>query len=462
MISLYPDQQESIAKLRAAMARRKRILLQGETGSGKSVMASYMISSALAKGNRAAFVVPRKELRRQMSETFSAFNIPHSYVAAGNPFNPYSKAYLCTVGSLARRLSKIQPNVIFIDETHHGEGQLNSIIEHYAAQGAWVIGLTATPDNPNLHKWYDDLICGPSIRDLIDMKRLSDFRYFAPTQPDLSRIGKVAGEYHKGQLDSFMYEQQYIVGDAIKHYSDHAMGRTNMVFCTSIRTSERTAQQFRDAGIPAIHMDGETPEAERRKIARAFALREILVLCTVDLVLFGYDLASASGIKNANVECMSDLRPTRSRNTQRQKIGRVLRYKDYPALIFDHSSNCNTHGLPDEPVEWSLEPPETGMRDNGEKTIPTRQCERCFRVHRPAPVCPSCGHVYEVKSREIDALDGELQEVDIEAQRRALRTEQGRARTLDELIEYGKKTGKKYPAKWAAHVLAARMRKHPT
>ena len=62
MITLFKDQEESIAALRERMRKHKRILLQGETGSGKSVMAAYMISSALAKKKTASFIVPRKEL----------------------------------------------------------------------------------------------------------------------------------------------------------------------------------------------------------------------------------------------------------------------------------------------------------------------------------------------------------------------------------------------------------------
>jgi len=479
LITLYEDQEKIVSDVRASMRKYKRILIRAETGSGKSVVASYMIQSAISKGHSCAFVVPRKELLRQMSETFREFAINHSFVAAGKPFNPYSKAHICTVGTLVNRLDIINPTIIFIDESHYGSGQLDKIIQYYTAKGVWVVGLTATPDNKHLHRWYQHMVHGPTIKELIAKKRLSDFRYFAPSTPDLSGIKTVAGEYSHGQLDQFMREQRVLIGDAVKHYREHAMGRLNMTFCTSIQHSEMVSAAFRDAGIPSVHMDGNTPEDQRRRIARAFATREVLNITSVDLLLFGYDLASASGIKTACVESMSDLRPTKSRNTQRQKIGRVLRYKDFPAMIFDHAGNYLVHDMPDGDIEWSLEAPIEKDK-GGKSSVPTRQCKRCFFVHRPAPKCPECGYIYEVHGREIDHVDGDLVELNrddvISQQKKQMRKSakdiandilysdnpnlaKNDLDSLNYLIAKFKKEGHKNPAAKAAHVLAQRLAK---
>lgn len=459
MIELFPDQSASIEKLRESLRRHKSVLLQGETGSGKSVMAAYMIAGSRAKNLRSAFVVPRKDLLYQMSHTFNAFDIPHSFVADGRQFNPYSTTHICTVGTLVNRLTKIQPNIVFIDECHYGGTQLNKIISYYRSVGAWIIGLSATPEKTNgsgLDEYYDDIVVGPTIRELIRLKRLSDYRLFAPSRPDLSGVKITAGEYNQTQLASAMETQTVITGDAIKHYKAHAEGKLNITFCTSIKHSEMTAVAFRDAGVPTAHMDGETPDEERRAIARAFARRELMNICSVDLLCFGYDLASASGVKGAVIESISDLRPTKSRPLQRQKNGRALRYKDAPAIILDHSGNAMEHGMPCAEIEWSLEGRK--KREGGEKAVAVRQCPGCYYCHAPAPVCPNCGHEYPVQSRMVEEVDGELVELDRLAM--AKKIEQGKADSLDSLIEVGRKRGMANPRGWAIHVLQGRAKKN--
>lgn len=414
MITLFPDQQRSIDLLRASMRVNKAILLQGETGSGKSIMASYMIHNAGSKGNSCAFVVPRKELLFQMHKTFDKFNLRHSYVASGHKYDPFANHFLCMAGTLVNRLAHINPRVIFIDECHWGREQLHKIIMYYKLAGSWVVGLSATPEKPDgsgLDEYYDDMIIGPSIAELIALKRLSEYKLYAPSIPDLSKIKIVAGDYAKGELSNYMELDNILVGDAVKHYLSHAMGRLNITFCTSIEHSKKVAAKFNDAGVPSAHMDGNTPEDERRRIARAFARRELRNICSVDLMTFGYDLAAASGVDDVTIESMSDLRPTKSRPLQRQKNGRVLRYKDFPALIFDHSGNHKIHGLPCDPVEWSLQGRDKNKSATDEKTMPVRQCNECYFCHKPAPSCPNCGHVYPIQYRTVEEIEGELTEV---------------------------------------------------
>jgi superfamily II DNA or RNA helicase len=459
MITLFPDQQESIEKLRQAMKRNKYVILRGETGSGKSVMASYMINEALKKGIKSAFVVPRRELLYQMHLTFKEFGIRHGIVASMFDFYKGKDVYVCTSGTLVNKLDYIDPKLVFIDECHFGGNQLERIINHFKERGCWIIGLSASPEKGNgdgLGKYYDELVSGPSIRDLINMKRLSDYRLFAPSSPDLSKIKINNGEYNQTQLNEFMRSERYITGDAIKHYKSHAEGKLNITFCVSIEHSKRTAKDFNDSGIPSIHMDGETPEYDRRKYARMFAEKKFLNICSVDLMTFGYDLSSASGVKDVTIESMSDLRPTQSRVLQRQKNGRVLRYKPYPAIIFDHSNNHKIHGLPCEDIEWSLRGRNKIERESSEKTIPVRMCTQCFFCHKPSDKCPNCGFIYPVIPREIEEVDGELAEIAIAESKKKARQEVGMAKSLDQLIAIGKQRGYKNPSFWAKKVLEGR------
>jgi len=355
---LFDDQAEVVAAVRQQMKMHKNILLQSATGSGKTRMATHMIEAAKDKGNTIVFTVPRKDLLEQTSETFKSLGIHHSFIAAGKQYNPFSKVYIGMVDTMARRLDRLPPaRLVIADETHFGDGSLTKVIEHYKAQKAWILGLSATPwklSGKGLGCYYDVMVQGKSAKWLIANKRLSDFRYFyGRTKLDLSRLTINAGDYAKGELASYMEEQKVIIGDCVGDYRERAMGRLHIVRCASIKHSQMTAEAFQMQGIPAMHVDGETPMDERKRIFVAYAKREILVLCFADLLNFGFDLEQASGMKVC-IESGSDQKPSRSLAGQMQFWGRMLRYKDYPVIINDHVNNHHEHGYPDDDREWTL------------------------------------------------------------------------------------------------------------
>jgi DNA repair protein RadD len=430
--SLYPDQLESVRKLSASLKAYQSVLLQGATGSGKSVIASDIIRRL---GKRTCwFIVPRRELIRQM-----AMQIPEaSFIAAGYPYKN-SRVHIVSSGS--RRIFTVKaPDFAFVDETHHGGSGLDKIISYLKAAGTKIIGLSATPwklSGQGLGCWYDDMIVGPSIRSLIDGGRLSDYRAFSPGKPDLSGIKTVAGDYAKGQLSERMEQDRVLVGNAVKHYKDNAMGKLNISYCVSIRHSQIMNEKFNEQGVPSAHIDGTTPDDERKRIIRAFANRELLNLTNCSLLTFGFDLASQVNMP-VTVESMSDLAPTMSLALQMQKWGRVLRIKPEPAIIFDHAGNIMKHDLPCEERKWTLENRE--RKSSGEATIAVRQCVKCYFNFRPAPVCPSCGHEQPAQPREVKEEDGELREITAaqELENKQKRQEVGRARSVDELWRIAK------------------------
>jgi hypothetical protein len=290
------------------------------------------------------------------------------------------------------------------------------------------------------------MVCGPSIRWLIDNKRLSEYRAFAPSRLDLSAIKIEAGDYNKGQLADKMESDRVLIGNGVEYYKKYAMGKLGVTFGVSIRHSNLLAEAYRAAGVPAMHIDGKTPDDERRRIARAFAKREILQLCNVDLLTFGYDLASASGIKGVTIECMNDDAPTKSLAKQMQKWGRMFRMKDEPALLFDRANNLLEHGLPCDERAWTLADRKTSG-GGGERSVPVKSCDKCFYCHHPAPSCPSCGYVYPVEYREIKEVEGELSEIEIKARRKKRGMEEWQCRTLEDWVALGKERG--HDSKWA-------------
>jgi len=179
-------------------------------------------------------------------------------VSAGYAPNRLASVQLATSGTLARRLDDApRAGLVFIDECHHGGGELERIIAHYAAQGAWIIGLSATPlkmSGKGMGEWYQALECGPSIAQLMEDGRLSKYRLFAPHRPNLDGIKTVMGDYAKAEVSSRMEEDMVLTGNAVRHYATHAPGRLNVAFCTSVKHAELVAGEFRSqGGAPLRH-----------------------------------------------------------------------------------------------------------------------------------------------------------------------------------------------------------------
>lgn len=469
-VPLYDHQSELNESCRQSMiAGNKHVLIQSPTGSGKSQCAASQIQQALAKNKRSIFNVPRRELVYQMSEKFSSYGIPHSFIVDKYEHNPHALVHISTTGTLANRVVNFKPAVVFYDEVHIGGSTLDAIIKYYQSIGSYSVGLSATPwrlDGRGLGCWFQDMVSGKSVDWLIQNKYLSQYRLFQCSNPNLTGIKTIGGDYAKGQLAELMEEDKVLIGRAVDHYRQHAIGRINITFCVSRKHAEITNQNFKDQGIASAYVDGETPDHERKQIFRALARREILNVTSVDLINTGFDLSMAAGM-DVCVESISDLRPTKSLALQMQKWGRALRKKDYPALIFDHAGNSlfldgtPNHGLPDTEREWSLESREKSSKAMGEKTFAVKSCGQCFFVHRPAPQCPQCGHIYPVQSREIEEIEGTLIELTAEelkseqankkrAEKAGMKKRRAAAKTLDDLIKFAEEEGYVDPEAWAA------------
>lgn len=442
-LRLRPYQQDLIDRTADALRRRDKILMQAPTGAGKTALAAHMVGGAAKRGTRTFFLCHRIELIRQTSAAFERQGIAHGIIAPGHVSKPDALVQVASIQTLARRLGSLpRPDFIIIDECHHAASRTWSDTIR-ALRPRWIVGLSATPcrlDGAGLNDHFDELIPGPSVADLMEAGYLSPFRLFAPTTIDMTGIRTTAGDYNRGDTARAAAK---ITGDAVAHYRRLAAGKRAVVFCCSIRHAEQVAADFNAAGVPAESIDGTMRPGEREAALARFARGETLVLPSVDLVSEGFDLPA--------IECAISLRPTKSLSLWLQQVGRVLRPAagKTEAVILDHAGNAMRHGLPDDPREWTL----LGRKRRARKIepdLPVKQCPSCFMVHHPAPVCPGCGHIYEVKARRPEYQDGDLVEIkrggmtvqDIQS---AVR----RASSLAELQAIARRCG--YKPGWAFH-----------
>jgi superfamily II DNA or RNA helicase len=313
------------------------------------------------------------------------------------------------------------------------------------------IGLTATPyraDGRGLGDAYGELIVVASPRELIAEGFLVEPRVFTvPTEEraDLSHVRVTRGEYSASDLDDAM-NRQGLVGNIVAHWQTHASQVRTVVFAVSIDHSRNIVKRFQEAGVPAEHLDGNTPTAERDAILRRLDSGETLVVGSVGTLSEGWDQPS--------VKCAVLARPTKSTGLYLQQVGRILRpWNGQCAIVLDHAGCVLEHGLPQADREFTLETkPKTRPGQ-----APVRACPACFRVVGiSTPRCPQCGYELIAERDFPKELAGELVEVTAPIAPPKSRTPS--TRDVSELLRAAARAGRSVP--WSAvSALAGTSRK---
>lgn len=431
-MSLRPHQQQALDDLRAAYRAGKRApVLVAPTGSGKTHTSAQIIRSAVQRGNRVWFMAHLREILDATSAKLTAEGIEHGFIMSGRDYNPAFPVHVVSVQTAARRLGALErPHLIVVDECHLAVAETyRKVITD--AGSPMLLGLTATPvrlDGRGLVEMFDALVPTCSTQHLIDAGLLAPIRYYAPSRPDLSGVRTVAGDYAQGEVADAM-NRPTITGDAVAHYAKLAHGRPCVVFCTNVRHAEDTAEAFRAAGYRALAISGESQSEDRDRALRGLSDGSLDVVVNCQLWVAGVDCPS--------IGCVVLLAPTKSVTKYLQSVGRGLRTAPGKTdlIVLDHAGNAYQHGLPTEAREWSLEGVKRRSRADGDVES-VRQCERCYFVFPPAPVCPSCGHAHQPKQTKIQQCEGELEQ--LTEVKREKRREVGKARTIGDLIQIAK------------------------
>lgn len=247
-IQLRDYQMAGVEKIRASFRNGCRnVLFQLPTGGGKTVVFCYITENAAKKSNRVLILVHRQELIRQTSTSLSDIGVPHGIIAPG--FTPtWDMVQVASVQTLVRRLHKIHPpQLIISDECHHANaGTWRKIFEHF--NKARILGVTATPcrlDGSGLGRasggFFDDMVKGPSVAELIDRGFLARPRIYAPPiGADLANLRKKYGEFVGADVVAAI-DKPVITGSAVEHYRKLASGVPAIAFCASVAHAEHVA-----------------------------------------------------------------------------------------------------------------------------------------------------------------------------------------------------------------------------
>lgn len=413
------------------------------TGSGKTVLFSDIIHDH--KGASCA-IAHRQELVSQISLALARDKVRHRIIGpksivklcvnlhmleiGASYYDPSSTCAVAGVDTLVRRADELTDwlNSVTLcvqDEAHHVLESNKWGTAFKMFPNAKGLGVTATPlraDGKGLGRHadglFDIMVEGPGMRDLINMKYLTEYRIFAPesdfVRPGADAIGAM-GDFGHVKLKAAV-KKSHIVGDVVTHYLRIAPGKLGVTFTDSVDTATEIAAQFNAAGVPAAVVSAKTPDAERIAVLRRFKNRELLQLVNVDLFGEGFDLPA--------IEIVSMARATESYALYVQQFGRALRLLDGKlfAIIIDHVGNVERHGLPDAHRVWTLDRRDKRGKSKASDAIPTRSCLGkdamtgivCASVYeRIYKACPYCGHVPVPASRSgPEQVDGDLIELD--------------------------------------------------
>jgi len=321
-MKLRPYQIQWIKDIYTCWHEGKRsVLAQMPTGGGKTICFTDIILRELSKGKRILLVTHRYFLIQQYLDTFQQFHCSAGVICAGFKPDPSKKLQIASIQTLNNR-EYPEADLVIIDEGHHAVAtSYNGLWENYP--NARFLGVTATPwrlDKEPLDNRYNFLVKSIQIMDLIDAGYLAKPKTYSIKLEDFDDFyidtENENVEYDYNAIEPIFIKQENM-SNILDAYLKYSKNSSAIVFATTIKHSISLTKRFNLAGIPAAHIDNNTPEKERKQIFTDFKNKKILILCNVVICTEGFDFPDCETVILA--------RPTKSLSLYLQMAGRVMR-----------------------------------------------------------------------------------------------------------------------------------------
>jgi DNA repair protein RadD len=418
MIENRRYQTDVIAEFHRTTAQFKRIIIVAPTGSGKTVIGGAITKDYVARHKTVLVLAHRREIVRQTVKKLRDLGIWCGIIQAGEDAMPMAPVQVASVQTLwarairSERMELPEADLIIVDECHHAAAKTwRKILDAYP--DAIILGLTATPcrgDGRGLGGIFETIIECPQVAELIKLGFLVKPRVYAPANPDLTGVETRQGDYVVSQLEERM-DKDKLVADIVSTWHKHGERRRTVCFATGVGHSVHLRNEFLASGVRAEHIDGETPKQERDATLARLATGEIELVTNCMVLTEGWDMPEVGTCILA--------RPTKQMGLYRQMIGRVLR--PHPesgkpdAIILDHSGAVFRHGLPEDPVCWTLSEEKTAKNAAHEARQPEVfggpkiiECTQCNTLREGGKACPNCGFLPVRRPQLVVVRDGDL------------------------------------------------------
>ncbi len=329
-----PFQERLLEQIAVSRERgHHRNLLVSATGTGKTVMAAidYARLRDQLQRSRLLFVAHREEILGQSLATFRHCLRDHAFGelwVGGQRPKRFEHVFASIQSLSATGLGSLDPShfdVVIVDEFHHAAApSYRALLEH--VQPVELLGLTATPERSDglpLLSWFDDRIAAElRLWDAIDQQRLVPFVYYGTHDGlDLRDIPWRRGRgYDVDGLSNLLTANDVWARQVLSRVSERVDNHREMRalgFCVSVEHARFMARVFREAGIAAVAVWGDSPEIEREGALADLRAKRVNVVFSVDLFNEGIDVPA--------VDTLLLLRPTDSPTLFLQQLGRGLR-----------------------------------------------------------------------------------------------------------------------------------------
>jgi len=418
---LRPRQTQLVERMLQALGQHGNTLAVAPTGSGKTIMLSALTGRVLTEPDaKACILAHRAELTEQNRAKFVRVNPTLSASVVNAHEKDWSgKATFAMVQTLSRKANLEQIpslDLLVIDEAHHATSpSYRAVIERARQKSPKLLlaGLTATPnrgDGTGLREVFSNVADQISLGEMIAAGHLVPPRTFVidvGAQEALSQVRRTAIDFDMDAVAAIL-NKALVTESVLANWKEKAAGRKTIVFCSTVAHADAVTQAFNAAGISALLMHGELPDAERKTRLAAYETGDALVLVNVAVLTEGYDYTPT--------RCVVLLRPSSYKSTLIQMVGRGLRTvnpEEFPGMVktdcvvLDFGTATLMHGSLEQEV--NLE----GKLHNGQ--APTKDCPECDAVVPPSVMeCPLCGHVWERQAKDMEALSGfVMSEIDL-------------------------------------------------
>jgi len=431
--SLWPTQVKGLQAIRDAFkAGHRRILVTAPTGGGKTRMMAEIARGVADKSRRAVIYSNRRMLTTQTSRKLSqAGLVDHGMLLSGERtafLRDLQVASIQTVYSWLQREKMELPSsdVVLWDESHSQKGQMaTELMTQHLEQGAVIIGFTATPIG--LGAYFDVLVEAGTKKELREIGALVPARVFGPDEPDLKHIGVDKSTYTEGEQTDAIIRPK-IFGRVWEHWSrlqKELLGVTDLrldarptvLFAPGVKHSMWFAEQFDGRGIRAAHIDGKTPDDERRDILRGVEEGEIKVVCNRFVLREGIDIPC---LEHGIFACVLGLQ------AWIQSAGRLLRASPSTgkkfAVIQEHGGHFWRHGDINDDIDWQLGDTLADVHRKRKAAMESGdvkedfRCPQCGEIIKPYDLqhfggCPHCGKKFKRSVREVVMVDGTLKKM---------------------------------------------------